>query len=82
MTNTSSPKASRSSRLPPHVIARIAKSTQAGQTRPEVAALVGISLGTLQRWITIGRRPRPPEASPRMIAAWSRWRCAWSSCSK
>lgn len=49
MTNTISPKAGRLSRLTPHVITRIAKATQAGQTRPKAAALVGVDCCVVSR---------------------------------
>ncbi|MFD9248303.1 hypothetical protein [Streptomyces bottropensis] len=58
MTNTSSPTRGRPTRLSTQTIARISKAVQKGKTRPEVAALLGVPLSTLQGWITMGRRVR------------------------
>ncbi|MEU0857489.1 hypothetical protein ABZ352_18900 [Streptomyces griseofuscus] len=55
---TSSPILGRPSLLTTKTINRIAKAVQAGKTREETAASAGVSLATLQRWISLGRRAR------------------------
>lgn len=58
MTNSSSPTRGRPTLLNAQLINRIAKAVQSGKTRAETAAHVGVSYGTLQGWITAGRRVR------------------------
>ncbi|MER6230946.1 helix-turn-helix domain-containing protein [[Kitasatospora] papulosa] len=58
MTNSSLPTRGRPSLLDVQMINRIARAVQAGKTRSETAAKVGVSFSTLQGWITRGRRVR------------------------
>ncbi|MGA5411628.1 hypothetical protein ACPCSC_30775 [Streptomyces lavendulocolor] len=58
MMNTSLLTRGRPTLLNTQMITRIAKAVQQGKTRPEVAAQLGVSLSTLQGWITMGRRVR------------------------
>ncbi|MFB8025947.1 MULTISPECIES: hypothetical protein [unclassified Streptomyces] len=56
MTKTSTPTVGRPTLLTPHMIQLIERAARAGKTRPQIAARAGVSLNTLQRWITHGRR--------------------------
>ncbi|MFD0352946.1 hypothetical protein ACFVHW_04240 [Streptomyces sp. NPDC127110] len=58
MTNSSSPKRGRPTLLDRRIINRLAHAAQSGKTRAEMAAHVGVSLSTLQAWISMGRKAR------------------------
>ncbi|MFD4933351.1 hypothetical protein [Streptomyces virginiae] len=56
MTNSSTQKRGRPTLLSRKVIKEVAAAVEAGKTREETAAHVGVSLSTMQSWITQGRR--------------------------
>ncbi|RSS86994.1 hypothetical protein EF903_17940 [Streptomyces sp. WAC05292] len=58
MTNSSSQKRGRPTLLNRRIINQLAHAAQAGKTREEMAAHIGVSLSTLQGWITQGRKAR------------------------
>ncbi|MEU7228861.1 hypothetical protein [Streptomyces chrestomyceticus] len=64
MTNSSSRGTGRPLLLTPQMITRLAKAVQDGKTRAEAAAAAGVSLWTLQGWITVGRRARAAGVVP------------------
>ncbi|MFC8538043.1 hypothetical protein ACFUJY_29585 [Streptomyces sp. NPDC057249] len=63
MTKTGSLTVGCPTHLNAQKIARIAKAVQKGRTRAEAAAELGMPLGTLQRWITQGRRVRDADGA-------------------